>query len=87
MRVSPYLGCKTSFYKIYMLLAVCLYIINKNVNALDTQYSDDIDITRGNLFHRNDSSKFNINLQLQEQTRKVVMMKTLPRIDPVKVRL
>ena len=71
-----------------MLLAVCLYIINKNnVNALDTQYSDNIDITRGNLFHRNDSSKFNINLQLQEQTRKVVMMKTLPRIDPVKVRL
>lgn len=68
-----------------MLLAVCLYIINTNINALNTQCSDDS--TRGNVFQRNDDSNYNINLKLQEQTRKVVMMKTLPRIDPVKVRL
>ena len=66
----------------YMLLAVCLLIIDTNVNAGDKQYSASDDSTRGNLFERND----NINLHLQEKTKEVVMMEHLPRIDPVKVR-
>ena len=66
----------------YMLLAVCLLIFDKNVNAGDTQYSASDDSTRGNLFERSD----NINLHLQEKTKEVVMMEHLARIDPVKVR-
>ena len=64
----------------YMLLAVCLLIFDKNVNA--GEYSASDDSTRGNLFERSD----NINLHLQEKTKEVVMMEHLARIDPVKVR-
>ncbi|CAB4024189.1 Hypothetical predicted protein, partial [Paramuricea clavata] len=80
MKVSLHLRCRPSSHNIYILLGISLLYIIANGS---TQSSDDT--TKETSCQSKDDSQFNINLNLQRQTRDVVMMKHLPRIDPVKV--
>lgn len=82
MEGSPYSGA--AFYRLHVFVAIwLLYIIGKNADGC-VNYSEDT--KSDGLCAPNDDSQFNVNLNLQKQTRDVVMMQHLPRIDPVKVR-
>ena len=72
--MKPHLCCKLSLHNIYILLGICrlLYLIDCTTESYCQQKND---------------QQCNINLNLQKQTREVVMMKSLPRIDPIKVSL
>ena len=68
-----HLRYKFSLHNIYILLGICLLYL--------------IDSTTESYCQRSNDQQCNINLNLQEQTREVIMMKSLPRIDPIKVSL
>ena len=83
MQLAVDLRFTMSLHNVFIYFGIyLLFMIDKNVNGTMNGYkqcSDDMSCTH------EDDSPFNINLNLQKQTREVVMMKELPRIHPVKV--
>jgi hypothetical protein len=64
---------KLPFYYVGILICICLtYLIDGRTESFCQQQDD---------------QHCNINLNLQRQTRDVVMMKNLPRVAPIKVSL